>query len=218
MDDFLIFGHRGSPRKCVENTLQSFEEALRAGADGFETDLRLLADNVAVLFHDDEVNGKPVESLRSDELPAERVRALERFSGIGTMILEVKLGGWENVLLEEIGAWSNIVVASFDHALIASLAGRDVAFPLGLTISGVIYDLPRYAKKLGATWVFPDYHHVSADMVRALDGVKVVPWTPNHPHDWQRLYDEGCAGVITDVPEEAVKWRSGKTEDAGLRT
>ena len=52
---FLIFGHRGSPKRFPENTLASFEEALRAGADGFETDLRMLADRSVILFHDDEI-------------------------------------------------------------------------------------------------------------------------------------------------------------------
>src|SRR5262249_26317646 len=128
MDDFLIFGHRGSPRRFPENTIDAFEEALRSGADGFETDLRLLADGVTVLFHDDELRGTPVENLRFEDVRATRVRDLERFSGAGTMILEVKRGGWEDKLIEEVGTWMNIVVASFDHALIASLARRDVAF------------------------------------------------------------------------------------------
>ena len=207
MDDFLIFGHRGSPRRFPENTLDSFDEALRAGADGFETDLRLLADGVPVLFHDDEVKGEAVETLRLNQLPAERVRSLERFSGVGTMILEVKRGGWEDRLIEEIGSWSNIIVASFDHMLIASLAKRDVAFPLGLTIEGTVVDLPSYARRVGATWIFPSFRHVTAELVRSLGELRVVPWTPNRPRDWQRLADIGCAGVITDVPHEAVQWR-----------
>jgi glycerophosphoryl diester phosphodiesterase len=210
MDDLLIFGHRGSPRRFAENTVASFDGALRAGADGFETDLRLLADGTPVLFHDDEVSGQPVESLRFQQLPAERVQTLERFSGVGTMILEVKRGGWEDKLIETIGTWTNIVVASFDHALIASLAKRDVAFPLGLTIEGTIADLPSYARRIGATWVFPSFRHVTADLVRSLGDIKVVPWTPNRPGDWQRLAAAGCAGVITDVPDEAVQWRKAQ--------
>jgi len=210
MDDFLIFGHRGSPRRFPENTIDAFEEALRSGADGFETDLRLLADRVAVLFHDDELRGVPVESLRSSEVPAARVRDLERFSGVGTMVLEVKRGGWEDKLIEEVGTWINIVVASFDHALIASLARRDVAFPLGLTIEGTIAGLPEYARRAGATWVFPSHRHVNADLVRSLGDIRVVPWTANHPRDWERLADIGCAGVITDVPHEAVAWRKAR--------
>ena len=213
MDRFLILGHRGSPRRFRENTAASFEAALRAGADGFETDLRLLSDGVAVLFHDDELHGEPVENLFSENVPADRVRDLARFSGLGTMILEVKRGGWEDALIEEIGSWNNIVVASFDHALIDSLARRDVAFPLGLTISGVIIDLPEYARRAGATWVFPDYHHVTAELVRSLGDIRVVPWTPDRPHDWQRLAEIGCDGVITNVSDEAVRWRSKRTED-----
>jgi glycerophosphoryl diester phosphodiesterase len=210
MDDFLIFGHRGSPRRFRENTIDAFEEALRSGADGFETDLRLLSDGVAVLFHDDELRGTPVETLKSTEVAAARVRDLERFSGAGTMILEVKRGGWEDKLIDQVGAWTNIVVASFDHTLIASLARLDVSFPLGLTIEGTIADLPEYARRVGATWVFPSHRHVTADLVRSLGDIRVVPWTPNHPRDWQRLADIGCAGVITDVPHDAVEWRKAR--------
>ncbi|HEY8130554.1 MAG TPA: glycerophosphodiester phosphodiesterase [Thermoanaerobaculia bacterium] len=207
----LVFGHRGSPRRFPENTVGSFEEALRAGADGFETDLRLLADGVAVLFHDDELGDQPVETLRSGNVPAERVRDLARFAGRATMILEVKRGGWEEALLGEIGVWKDIVVASFDHSLIAKLAQRRVPFPLGITVAGVIVDLAHYARRLGATWCFPDYHYVDADLVASLhrEKIQVVPWTPNRPSDWKRLAEIGCDGFITDDPAEAVVWRRG---------
>lgn len=206
----LIFGHRGSPRRFRENTIESFEGALREGADGFETDLRRLSDGTAVLFHDDEVNGQPVESLSSRDLTAPRVRELARFAGHTTMILEVKRGKWVDALLEEIASWQKIVVASFDHSLIAELAERGVHFPLGLTIAGVIADLPGYARRIGAHWCFPDYHYVDAELVSSLHetGVDVVPWTPNRPDQWQRLRQIGCDGIITDYPAEAVKWRA----------
>src|SRR5712691_2325702 len=207
----LVFGHRGSPRRFPENTVESFEEALRVGADGFETDLRLLADGVAVLFHDDEVGEEPVESLSSSRVRANRVRDLARFAGRGTMILEVKRGGWEDALLAEIGSWKDIVVASFDHSLIAKLAQRQVPFPLGLTLSGVIVDLPQYAGRLGAWWCFHDHHYVGAELVASLhrEKIRVIPWTPNRARDWKRLAEIGCDGVITDDPAAAVAWRAG---------
>lgn len=212
---FLIFGHRGSPRRRPENTVSSFEEALREGADGFETDLRLLADGTAVLFHDDEVRGDPVESLSAPELLRRGVRLqplrdLSRFAGRARMMLEVKHGGWEERLIAEVGGWKEIVVASFDHALIGELSRRRVPFPLGVTVSGKIVDLPGYARRLGATWCCPDHHHLDAALVSALHeaGLVVVPWTANRRRDWDRLRAAGCDGVITDDPAAAVAWRS----------
>ena len=210
-DRFLIFGHRGSPRRQRENTIASFEEALRGGADGFETDLRVLADDTAVLFHDDELRGVQIETLRETDLPqpVARVSELAPFAARTTMVLEVKRSKWEERLLREIGRWPNIIVASFDHSLIAELARRKVPFPLGLTLSGRLVDLPAYATRLGATWLFPNYRYVDAELVAAAAGLKVVPWTPNREREWDALRAMGCHGVITDLPAEAVEWRDG---------
>ncbi len=211
---FLIFGHRGSPKRFPENTLASFDEALRAGADGFETDLRLLSDKAAVLFHDDELEDDEIESLSFDESVKRGARVvrlgdLAPYAGRTTMVLEVKRSKWEDALLAQIGNWPNIIVASFDHEAIAELSRRRVSFPLGITTYGSILNIAEYAKSLGATWCFPGYHYVDAAMVRSLHdrGIKVVPYTPNRPREWQRLREAGCDGVITDVPDEAVLWR-----------
>lgn len=207
---FLIFGHRGSPRRFRENTVASFDGALREGADGFETDLRLLCDNTAVLFHDDEVNDVACESLTAKQLVAEQLDVLKQFSGRCTMILEVKRRGWEEVLVRHIGAWSDIVVASFDHTVIAELARRKVRFPLGLTLGGAIFDVASYAKRLGATWFFPNRNYVDPGLVRSLhaEGIKVVPWTVNRRAEWETFRSIGCDGIITDLPAEAVQWRA----------
>ena len=206
---FLILGHRGSPRRFPENTVASFEEALRAGADGFETDLRLLADRTAVLFHDHEVGEEASETLTSAQIAADPLVALAPFAGRALMVLEVKRSGWEETLLDHIASWPNIVVASFDHRAIAELARRKAPFPLGLTFNGAIVDLPGYAKRVGATWIFPNYHWIDEEQVAALRGagMTVIVWTPNRPREWQRLYDIGCHGIITDLPAEAVEWR-----------
>lgn len=217
-DRFLVFGHRGSPRRFPENTVASFEEALRAGADGFETDLRLLSDNTAVLFHDDEWQEAEIETLAADWIPKvgyelARVRDLAKFADRGTMVLEVKRAKWEDVLLSEIAALPNIMVASFDHTLIAELSRRGVSFPLGVTIFGRLVDAPAYVKALGATWLFPQFRYVDRELVESMHAeyIRVVPWTVNRERDWQRLRDAGCDGIITDYPAEAVQWRLSDT-------
>ena len=211
-DQFLILGHRGSPTRFRENTIESFEEALRSGADGFETDLRLLSDGIPVLYHDDEIDELACESYRFDQLKqVEQLRVLERFAGRAQMCLEVKRSKWEDVLLEQVSKWPGIVIASFDHSLIAELHRRKAGVPLGLTIFGYVVDLAAYAERLGVTWVYPQYGYVDAEMVDSLHarGIRVVPWTPNRERDWSRLRETGCDGVITDFPAEAVAWLRG---------
>jgi glycerophosphoryl diester phosphodiesterase len=215
-DRFLVFGHRGSPKRFPENTIASFDEALRAGADGFETDLRLLSDHTAVLYHDDEYADVDIETLSAVDL-AERGAVIQRLSDLAPyaaktmMILEVKRAKWEETLLEQIADWKNVVIASFDHSSIRELYRRGVSVPLGITYYGHIVDAGDYAARIGASWCFPNYHYVDEDMVKALHdrGIRIAPWTPNRPREWQRLREVGCDGVITDMPEEAVQWRNG---------
>lgn len=209
-DQFLILGHRGSPTRFRENTIESFEEALRGGADGFETDIRLLSDGVPILYHDDEIDDVECESYRFDQLQkVEKLAELEQFAGRAHMCLEVKRSKWEDMLLAHVAKWPGTVIASFDHSLIAELHRRNAGAPLGLTIYGYIVDLAAYAERLGATWVYPQYRYVDQEMVESLHAksIRVVPWTPNRDRDWARLREVGCDGVITDFPAEAVEWR-----------
>jgi glycerophosphoryl diester phosphodiesterase len=216
MSKFLILGHRGSPYKERENTVASFEAALAAGADGFETDLRLLSDRTAVLYHDDDVGDDACESLSARDL-GERGLVVDQLDAVAaltgradTIVLEVKRAKWEDVLIEHIAKWPGIVVASFDHTTILELHRRGVTFPLGITIAGAIVDVVPYAQRLGATWLFPNFHFVDRELVEAVHaaGLTVMPWTANRLADWERLREIGCDGVITDFPERAVQWRN----------
>jgi glycerophosphoryl diester phosphodiesterase len=47
-----IMAHRGNPTVCPENTLASFAQAIRDGADILETDLHLTRDGEFVCIHD----------------------------------------------------------------------------------------------------------------------------------------------------------------------
>jgi glycerophosphoryl diester phosphodiesterase len=215
MTKFLILGHRGSPYTERENTVASFEAALAVGADGFETDLRLLSDRTAILYHDDDVGDVACESLSARDL-AERGLVVDQLDAVaslaeraGTIVLEVKRSKWEEVLIEHIAQWPHIVVASFDHTAIAELHRRGVAFPLGITIAGAIVDVVPYAQRLGAAWLFPNFHFADRELVDAAHagGLRVMPWTANRRTDWERLREIGCDGVITDFPDRAVEWR-----------
>lgn len=51
-----VGGHRGAAGEAPENTFVGFARAFRAGVDYLELDVRLSADGVAVVVHDDELD------------------------------------------------------------------------------------------------------------------------------------------------------------------
>ncbi|KAF9448995.1 PLC-like phosphodiesterase [Macrolepiota fuliginosa MF-IS2] len=50
------WGHRGASSRFPENTLASFEAAIRDGAEGIESDVHVSADGVVLMFHDPVLN------------------------------------------------------------------------------------------------------------------------------------------------------------------
>lgn len=66
----LVIAHRGGAHESTENTIGAFKRAVKIGADGIETDIRLTHDGVVVVYHD-EYFGR-VEGLA----PAERTRLI----------------------------------------------------------------------------------------------------------------------------------------------
>ena len=52
MNSPLIIGHRGASAVAPENTMAAFREAIAAGADGIEFDVRLTRDGTPVVIHD----------------------------------------------------------------------------------------------------------------------------------------------------------------------
>ncbi len=100
-----VIGHRGSPRRALENTLDSFDQAEIEGADGFELDVRLTFDGETVVHHDpDVVRGDrrvPIASLPLLDLLQEPISRGE-FSGAVPTLREVFLryGGQTLYLVE----------------------------------------------------------------------------------------------------------------------
>ncbi|MGK2858915.1 MAG: glycerophosphodiester phosphodiesterase [Thermoanaerobaculia bacterium] len=219
-----IYGHRGDRRRALENTPEAFSIALGEGADGIETDVRRLADGTLVLFHDDEIGGAPVELFTFAELSVAwpgvvKLESVRELQGHGDLILEVKRRGYARELVDAVAALDRVVLASFDHRLVAELATlkekHSARFELGVTIAGNMVGGARYTRDLGACWLFPAHTFVDFELAREFveAGLKVVPWAPNSPHWWEPFRDWGCHGVITDLPGDAVAWR-----EAGQRS
>jgi glycerophosphoryl diester phosphodiesterase len=177
----LRIAHRGDARRAPENTLAAIEAALAiAGCDGVEFDVRLSADGVPVLLHDEtlaRVQGRPE---RVDALPA---RTLEEL-GVPSLAdvlatvphrarLDVELKGrHDRVVVEVLAAGRgpglvNAVVSSFDPATLERVGGLAPAWPRWLNAWDLSAGTIRRAAELGCRAVSVDFHAIDRGSIAA---------------------------------------------------
>src|SRR5215204_6102055 len=84
----IAFAHRGARAHAPENTIESFELALRLGATGLESDVWLTSDGEAVLDHDGVVKQgfrrRPIAEMRRSGLPVHIPSLAEMLDACGT--------------------------------------------------------------------------------------------------------------------------------------
>jgi glycerophosphoryl diester phosphodiesterase len=88
LDPPITFAHRGARAHAPDNTLESFQLALRLGASGLESDVWLTADGIAVLDHDGVVGSRlrrrPISSVNRASLPEHIPTLAELFETCGS--------------------------------------------------------------------------------------------------------------------------------------
>ena len=71
----LIIAHRGASADAPENTLAAFRLAIEQGADGLECDLRMSADGIIVISHDDSLKRTHSQPVRIADATAAELAA-----------------------------------------------------------------------------------------------------------------------------------------------
>jgi len=146
-----IVGHRGSPRRARENTLDSFDFAEAEGADAIELDLQQTRDGELVVFHDDaipigterhavramasiDVRGLLLESPFGEYRVPTLDDLFQRYGNALRYVLEVKVNAATDRALAArrvcdaiagFGLGPRCLVASFDADLLRRVAGRE---------------------------------------------------------------------------------------------
>jgi glycerophosphoryl diester phosphodiesterase len=211
----VVVGHRGFPRRELENTLPSIEAAINSGADVVEVDVQATADGVPVLSHDDNLGrtfGIPLNvrsatwgEVRKVERGRYRVptlrEALELVAGRVGMFVEVKHAEDAPKVVEvirEVGAERWVAVISFHEEAVAGIS----------LYKGLVYAKPpgrvADAKKLGCRLVLPHFR-LATDKAIAFAhrlGLAVVAWTVNDETTAARLWSAGIDGIATDDVEK----------------
>ncbi len=223
-----VIGHRGAAGLAPENTLASFRLAAAQGCRMVEFDVRLSADGVPVVFHDETLdrctNGHgPVRTHTLD-----RLRTLDAGDGEAIPTLAEVLG-----LCGELGLMVNIelkpdrgaeretaraammvarelwpaaapppLVSSFADA--ATAAAREIVdWPCGLLVERLPADWRRRAERLGCAAVHCAERGLSATDVGAVTatGLRVLAYTVNSRSRAEALWRLGVVSVFTDRPD-----------------
>jgi glycerophosphoryl diester phosphodiesterase len=106
------------------------------------------------------------------------------------------------------------MISSFDHLVLKRIHDKTPTFKLALLGDSVLFDLPNYAKPIGATAWNPHFDCVRSDTVETAHrhGIEVNTWTLNSEEDWRRACELGVDSIITDDPEGLRRFLSAWAE------
>lgn len=211
--------HRGHHQSVSENTLESFERAVSLdGVDGIETDVRLSADGLPVLFHDRLVDGRPVSSLTRAQL--------QHLAGYAVPTLDEALQRWDHMfwnveikakeavertlrILEKHLHKDRILITSFMHDVVAECA-EVTAFDCGWLIchkprdaNALLQGWKAYPNVTVISWYFPWTDPALLDAV-AGQGYRNFLWGMQTQTDHDQCAQLNAEGIITDHPERGV--------------
>lgn len=221
-----LHAHRGASHLAPENTLRAFELAVGEGADAIELDVRLTADDVAVIFHDDDLTRMTGESgktattswsafsaLRARGEPIPALADLIAFTRTHGLALNIELKPIAKPLalvaacepiLRELMTLTDTMVSSFDPRVLAMLHARLPDLSLGLIFEDV--------RALAALKMLPPVAlHTRHDLIDAaslpmlLEHTRTLrAWTVDDAADARRLIalvpDGALGALITNRP------------------
>jgi len=212
--------HRGASRERPENTLAAFELAVTQSADMIETDLHLLRDGAVALYHDDDLQGRPVGAYSLPELRAllpdapTLAQTLDRFAARIAWNLEIKAPrsgpypGLEARALDEVrrrGILERTLFSSFSDAVLRKLRELEPKARLGTLVSARFPDgILARAASVAAEAVHLDLRLASEERVTEAHkaGYQVNVWTVDALEDQKRLIAYGVDGIFTNLPAQ----------------
>jgi glycerophosphoryl diester phosphodiesterase len=223
----LVYAHRGASAAEPENTVAAFRAAARMGADVVELDVRRTADGRAAVVHDATLaDGRPVAAVRLDQVPSEVPRLEEALDACAGLVVnvEVKNAPWDadfdpdealaelvvRTLADRDGR-DQVIVSSFGEGAVARVRELDAALPTAF-LTAVLTDdqvdgLVEQVAAAGHVALHPHHLTVTPHLLgRCREaGLAVNTWTVDEPDRISALAALGVDGVVTNVPDVALR-------------
>jgi glycerophosphoryl diester phosphodiesterase len=208
----LLLGHRGAraSRSVPENTLASFDLALRHGCDGFEFDVHLAGADRAIVCHDPKVGKITVSRATRRQLvhlPG-LDDVLHRYAHRAFLNIELKVKGLETIVLDALREHQperECVVSSFIPDVVMELKARS-----GIVSVGIICEKRSqlaHWNKLPVEYVIAHEALIDEELIQAVQeaGRRIVAWTVNDKRSMVRLAGWGIDGIISDDTQLLVR-------------
>ena len=217
-----VIGHRGAAAYAPENTLASFREAWRRGATWVEIDVKLTADGVPIVMHDESlkrtmgVDRLVAETPRAD-LPAEVPtfeQAIVCFAELGLGCnVEIKpcQGREQETARVTVGtlrrSWPGQLppplLSSFKDASLAAAREAAPEFVRAILLDEIKDDWRQRAEAVGAAGVNTSGKRLTAVQAVAIRkaGYTLSVYTINDGDVARALVGMGVDCVITDAPD-----------------
>ena len=223
----LIIGHRGASGKAPENTLASFEKAIRMGVKMVELDVHQCASGELVVIHDEKINRtttekgfvaeKTLEELkRADAGEGEKIPALREVLNLvnrrAKINIELKGAGVAvptSALLNEYRenhGWTteDFCISSFDHQQLRQFRKLDDTTKIGILYDRKPHGFVELSQVLHAASVNISLRTVNPQWVKMIHASSLEVWayTVNKLSDFNRLKQMGVDAVFTNYPEK----------------
>jgi glycerophosphoryl diester phosphodiesterase len=213
-------GHRGAKGYAAENTLASFQKAIKLGVDGIELDVHLSLDSKVIVIHDDTIDrttsGKGfLKEYSAKELKQFNIPTLESvfelvnqkcFINIELKTYETadKVANFINRYVSEKGwKYDDFIVSSFDWNALQQVHFLNNKIRIGVLTNTDLELAFAFAKFIRAYSINPYYHLLTVENVSQMQSknFKIYPWTVNEPEDIIFVKSLNVDGIITDFPD-----------------
>ena len=224
----LVIGHRGAMGEAPENTLKSFELALKQGADGIELDVFLSKDGEVVVTHDEHLKRLTGHNLKTRQSTLKELKNLDfgqgekiptlkevldlfgqKFSVINIEIKSTGLftDGIEKkvaAIISDFGLVDRVLVSSFNLLNLIRLSKISCQIPRGYLSSVENWYIP---PALGvplcrASSVNMNFQAINPEIIHYYGQQKkqIWVWTVNSQKDMAFWAAQPVSAIITNYP------------------
>ena len=225
-----IIAHRGASRAERENTLAAFRRAGELMADAVELDVRRTRDGAMAVHHDAHLaDGRNIMDIDAADLPEHVPQLAASLDACNDMWVNIEIKNWHEDVdfdatdrlaatvanyLETRNEDARWVITSFNRATVDAMRTLIPTVRTGwLTLGVRDEDAAKVARDLansGHIAIHPWDRFVTQTLVDTChdNGLDVNVWTVDDPARMRELITMGVDGIITNVPDVALRVRS----------